>query len=107
MLISIVRFNDKLGPNLIRRERERERESARAPSSEGKLKDTRDTLIKLHRTASLLPSVSTWGRGYDALVMDLLTFVGLLKFSVQNSGVMSSSWSGFVRVSFTPASHHS
>ena len=32
-----------------------------------------------------------WGRGHDALVTDLLTFVGLLKFSVRNSGVMSAS----------------
>ena len=32
-----------------------------------------------------------WGRGHDALVMGLLTFVGLLKFSVGNSGVMSAS----------------
>ena len=31
------------------------------------------------------------GRGHDALVSDLLTFVGLLKFSVRNSGVMSAS----------------
>ena len=31
------------------------------------------------------------GRGHDALVADSLTFVGLLKFSVRNSGVMSDS----------------
>ena len=31
------------------------------------------------------------GWGHDALVMDLLTFVGLLKFSIGNSGVMSAS----------------
>ena len=30
-------------------------------------------------------------RRHDALVTDLLTFVGLLKFSVGNSGVMSAS----------------
>ena len=32
----------------------------------------------------------TRGRGHDALVTDLLPFVGLLKFSVGNSGVMSA-----------------
>ena len=40
-------------------------------------------------------------RGHDALVTDLLTFVGLLKFSVRNSGVMSASFGAFVRVFVT------
>ena len=34
---------------------------------------------------------STRGRGHDALVTDLLTFVGLLNFSVRNSEIMSAS----------------
>ena len=34
---------------------------------------------------------SSRGQGHDVLVTDLLTFVGLLKFSVGNSGVMSAS----------------
>ena len=50
------------------------------------------------------------GRGHDALVTDLLTFVGLLKFSARNSEVMSSSLGGFVRKcvsNFTPSSPRS
>ena len=37
----------------------------------------------------------TWVRGHDSLVTDLLRFVWLLKFSVQNSGVMSASSGAF------------
>ena len=36
-------------------------------------------------------SLDSRDRGHDALVTDLLTFVGPLKFSVGNSGVMSAS----------------
>ena len=58
--------------------------------------------------AHCLPDIR--GRGHDALVTDLLTFVGLQKFSVQNSGVLSASLGAFVRKcvsNFTPASHRS
>ena len=43
------------------------------------------------KTAEHEPHNLLWGRGHDALVTDLPTFVGLLKFSVGNSGVMSAS----------------
>ena len=49
------------------------------------------------------------GRGHDALVTDLLdlTFVGLIKFLVGNSGVMSALYGAFIGkcvCNFTPAS---
>ena len=48
--------------------------------------------IKIKRRfQSSVNIAKTRGRGHDALVTDLLTFVGLLKFSVGNSGVMSAS----------------
>ena len=51
--------------------------------------------MKIHQSLSgwgvALNRVVSWGRGHDALVTDLLAFVGLLKFSVGNSGVMSAS----------------
>ena len=52
------------------------------------------TDLELQVVSSLRGVVNTplhvRGRGHDALVMDLLTFVGLLKFSVGNSRVMSA-----------------
>ena len=43
-----------------------------------------------------IPLSVTRGRGHDTIVGDSLKFVGLQKYSVRNSGVMSVSYGAFV-----------